>query len=687
MNPYKRIFSWYILAIFLIAFLITPACTPENVIEEPAVRTEPPASPELPAEAPLEPIIAENAKVLEAETLAALASISEDKATFTFSQSTPFLEALAPGDVIAGRSPDLAPHGFLRQVTAISKNGDGWAVETTQATLEDAIIQGDIEASQTLTPENLKNTTEARGIQLKTIPQETELGVFQLTVDRVLSDEDGDLETTDDQVKAIGNVSFTPSYTFKANIRRAQLQHLTFIYTTTETIKLDITSEVEVADTHKKVTLATYEFQSFKIMAGTFPIWITPVLKVEAGVDGSITVGMHASAAQTTVRAAGACYQQGEWQPIHYLDKDFQFVPPSASINGYARVYAGPHLDLLIYGSVGPTCTLHGYLALDSDVMRTPWWELYGGLTAKAGVKVKVLSHVVASYAVTLFDKRWTIAQAEVPPPEGTPKVQRLAFSSDRDGNDELYLMNSDGTDVQRLTGDPSNDIHPVWAPDGNYLAFASDRSGLHQIYIMDLTEVTTAALIKMPDACFTPAWAPDGEHIAFISGENELYIFNTGDSELQRITNRAEQGECHMPAWAPQGDRLIVSCGEDQDNKLYTVDLDGSAWESLTQPPHHNKQWPAWAPDGQTIAFESYRDGDWEIYTIKMDGSDLQQLTDNEFEDRDPTWAPDGERLAFVSHRDGNYEIYTMNSDGSQQTNLSQHPADERYPAWAPSP
>jgi hypothetical protein len=101
-------------------------------------------------------VIPSTTKVLDDSTMQNLSSISEDGATLTLSETTPTLESLSPGDVIVSGVSNTTPNGLLRKVTNVSKVGNQVLVQTTQATLEDAIQQGTVEVSQALTPRDGK---------------------------------------------------------------------------------------------------------------------------------------------------------------------------------------------------------------------------------------------------------------------------------------------------------------------------------------------------------------------------------------------------------------------------------------------------------------------------------------------------------------------------------------------------
>ncbi len=126
-------------------------------------------------------------------------------------------------------------------------------------------------------------------------------------------------------------------------------------------------------------------------------------------------------------------------------------------------------------------------------------------------------------------------------------KNGKVAFVSDRDGNEEIYLTNADGTNPTRLTTEPSRDFHPAFSPDGNRLTFTTRRSaeGIDNLYVMDAMDVDpqdgngdhlTNVTVNPPGApSFQSVFSPDGSQIAFVHSEaafrNEIYVMNADGS------------------------------------------------------------------------------------------------------------------------------------------------------------
>ena len=287
----------------------------------------------------------------------------------------------------------------------------------------------------------------------------------------------------------------------------------------------------------------------------------------------------------------------------------------------------------------------------------------------------------------------------------------QIVFMSQRDGNPEIYVMDTDGGNQRRLTSNSDKDFSPSWSPDGKRIAFISNRDGhvhprhgwsTYEIYVMNADGSNPQNLTNNPSSDRGPSWSPDGKRILFSSARDndnphnsEIYVMDADGSNQQRLTENIDDDR--DPAWSPDGQRIIFSARREGnvENKfgityeIYVMDADGGNEKRLTD--NRNNDWdPVWSPDGKRIAFASDRKGDlvkFEIYVMDADGGNQHRLTENRGWESSPSWSPDGERIAFTSEREGNYEIYVMDIDGGNEQNLTNHPDSDANPAWLNSP
>ncbi len=272
------------------------------------------------------------------------------------------------------------------------------------------------------------------------------------------------------------------------------------------------------------------------------------------------------------------------------------------------------------------------------------------------------------------------------------PGPGRIAFSSDRDGNPEIYTMDADGSHLTRLTNNPKTDSEPAWSPDGKHIAFISNRDigdevcpfCFDDIYVMDADGSHVIQLTDNPADDDSPSWSPDGNRIVFASVRDRMYGIYVMDADGSNVVQLiGDPIGCTNPAWSPDGKHIVFVRDVDEFNSdIFVMDADGSHVIRLTDYPDTDDS-PSWSPDGQRIAYHSYRDGDFEIYMMDADGSNVTRITDNEGYDTSPAWSPDGKRIAFSSERDGNYEIYVMDADGSNVIRLTNNPTADRDPDW----
>jgi Tol biopolymer transport system component len=262
----------------------------------------------------------------------------------------------------------------------------------------------------------------------------------------------------------------------------------------------------------------------------------------------------------------------------------------------------------------------------------------------------------------------------------------KIAFTSSRDGNYEIYTMNLDGTSQVNVSNNSAGDLFPTWSPDGQKIAFTSFRDGGNEdIYVMNADGSGQTRLTNDPAADAKPTWSPDGQKIAFRTdrdgGNYEIYVMDAADGSGQtNLTN--DPGLDDSPAWSPDGKKIAFETSRDGNYEIYAMNANGTGQTDLTNDPGADHR-PSWSPYTQQIAFDSSRDGDFEIFSMNPNGTGQTQLTSNVNDDTEPTWSADGSKIAFRSQRDGNAEIYTMAANGASQTRLTTNTSFDSHPDW----
>ncbi len=262
-----------------------------------------------------------------------------------------------------------------------------------------------------------------------------------------------------------------------------------------------------------------------------------------------------------------------------------------------------------------------------------------------------------------------------------------IAFESDRDGNEEIYIMKADGSGQTRLTSDPDVDQQPDLSADGTMIVFASSRDRVNDaldIFVMNSngtgqTNLTNGAGSNNA----APAWSPTGDQIVFsrvTSGNRDIWVMDADGGNQTRLTTDAANDD--LPAWSSDG-RIAFTSDRDGDLEVFVMNADGSNLQQLTSSAGVDGR-PDWSPNAEQIAFTSDRSGNLDVWVMNDDGTGQVNLTSNAGMDGEASWSPAGTRIAFATDRDGNMNIYVMNADGSNQTAITTNGAREAEPSWS---
>ena len=512
---------------------------------------------------PDEIIIAKEVKVINNQTWnEQFISLDSANYTITFSKNITSSYQFKAGDIIVS----AAGEGLLRKVQNVSESGNEIIVQTVPASLTEIIQQGSVEYDQPLTISQVKSIDYYyTGIKLKTDNSKgAEQSLFDWDINSVLYDNDGNLSTTGDQINLTGTFSCDWRFALKINVGlKAVLKEVKFGFESNENLDLQLLAGMQYSF-EKKITLANVNFAPITVFIGTVPIVFTPQLKVSVGVDGSANASLTSEITQSISFKSGVQYLQGKgWSPFNTFNKTLGFQPPQLNMNAGAGAYLKPELLLKIYSVAGPYVNLKLYGRLDADLLQTPWWKLYGGITMNAGAKVDILDKLLLEYTVSdLVKYEEILAQATGKPVSlptittteasliaptaansggdisdygGAPVTARgVCWSTSANPTTALATKTSDGTGtgvfISNLTGLTANTTYFV-------RAYATNSAGTG--YGNQVSFTTSAVTLTVPDV-------PTG--VTATSGNGQVTVTFTapvsnGGSEITGYTVTSNPG------------------------------------------------------------------------------------------------------------------------------------------------
>ena len=266
---------------------------------------------------------------------------------------------------------------------------------------------------------------------------------------------------------------------------------------------------------------------------------------------------------------------------------------------------------------------------------------------------------------------------------EKGPFSGKIVFVSNRTGNKEIYLMDYDGYNVQRITRNGSINLNPDFSPNGREIIYTSYKRKNPDLYRRELFTGVEANISNRHGLNITGSFSPDGKRIALTmsrDGNSEIYLIDSSGRQLARLTNNPAIDV--SPSWSPDGTRIAFTSDRLGRPQLFVMNADGSNVRRLTTNGAYNDR-PRWSPKGDRIAYCRMEGNGFQIYVINPDGSGDTRLT-SDGSNEHPRWSPDGRFITFSSKRGGNESIYVMRADGSGQTKVSRSNTSDSHPSWS---
>jgi Tol biopolymer transport system component len=267
-----------------------------------------------------------------------------------------------------------------------------------------------------------------------------------------------------------------------------------------------------------------------------------------------------------------------------------------------------------------------------------------------------------------------------------SPDGSKLAYTSHCENNDYgIYVMNSDGSGKNRLTGNMVDGYSLAWSMDGTQIAFDSSLEGNKDIYVVKADGSELTKLTDNPRTDTQPSWSPvDLNKIVFMCDINpnfDICVINSDGTGLTDLTKNIGYSALSdgASAWSPDGSKILFTATIGYGLEICVMNSDGSGINNITNNTG-NFWYSSWSPDGKKIVF----DYDGAIGVINVDGSGFKTFTPftTNFI---PVWSRDGTMIAFTGYLGGEEKVYVMNSDGTELRVIANLPGDESLPIWRP--
>ena len=272
------------------------------------------------------------------------------------------------------------------------------------------------------------------------------------------------------------------------------------------------------------------------------------------------------------------------------------------------------------------------------------------------------------------------------------PETPKIVFTSNREGNSEIYSMNPDGSDQINLTQHRAKDSAPVWSPTGEQILFVSDRGGVSDLYLMDADGTNVRQVFRKSIGREFPTWSPDGKAFAYQRfNKLSIYIASIDGRDEEELTDGL------FPAWSPNGSEIAFMGGKFAhiggmpvvaNPRIQIINLQTHVEEKLL-PGKIEMFNPAWRPDSTQIAFSGTNPladarPTIAIYVVNRDGIGLKEIAAGGVgRSLYTTWSPHGNELIYNKRVGGVRDLFKVTLDGGIPEQLTHRQGDNFNADW----
>ncbi|MEJ2482432.1 MAG: hypothetical protein P8049_04780 [Gemmatimonadota bacterium] len=257
------------------------------------------------------------------------------------------------------------------------------------------------------------------------------------------------------------------------------------------------------------------------------------------------------------------------------------------------------------------------------------------------------------------------------------------------EGASDVWVIDSDGQGLRRLTSDESIVYSPDLSPQGSHLLYVSYVSGSPVAYEKNLSTGSVQTVSAEDGLNVTPVYSPDGRHILYARTEGdhtELFELQRNPICCGRRVTYTSVGETLNGGYSPDGGQIVMTSSPLGLPHIYVIPRQGRGEPRILSRYVYGERGyatsPDWSPRGDRIAYQAWIDSSFQIVTVSPDGSDRRVLT-SRGSNEDPSWAPDGRHLVFATAGRGGSGMLILDTVTGRVRNLTSGSTDQ-LPSWS---
>ena len=264
----------------------------------------------------------------------------------------------------------------------------------------------------------------------------------------------------------------------------------------------------------------------------------------------------------------------------------------------------------------------------------------------------------------------------------------QITFLGQEGRTKEVYLVDFDGYNLQKLTQDNTVNLTPSWSPNGRWIVYTSYAARNPDLIMIDSTGKRRQTLLHMPGLNVAPAWSPDMQKIALVLSRDqnsEIYLLKK-NRVLQRLTRHFNIDT--SPTWSPNGKKIAFTSDRSGTGapQIYIMDAkkgDKGKVTRISYGSSYNDN-PSWSPDGDKIAFTSRQGKKFQISIYDLNLNKSEVISTGQGSSEQPSWSPDGRFLVFRKRINNRFNIFVhrLGGVGIRQITFS---GKSHSPAWSP--